>query len=152
MTTRRLQTLDVAGDLDTLVSLRAAWRRERGDDGDATGLGGRIREWLGEQGDSRVTWAAFEGGRAVGFVSLYHYTRMPDLTEGGGGWGYVAQLYVRPQARRRGHATALMADLTAEARARDLSRLVLHPSEEQRAFYASLGYRQAEELLLLPLG
>ncbi|AKT51569.1 GNAT family N-acetyltransferase [Arsenicicoccus sp. oral taxon 190] len=138
-------------DLDVLVELRAAWAADRGREGDLAELRRQIIDWLTAEGESRRIWAASDDDEPVGMVSLLVYSRMPDLGRPQGRWGYVAQLYVRPHARRRGVATALMAALTEHARDAGLDRLVLHPSEQSVPFYASLGYRPAQELMLLPL-
>ncbi|WP_409483357.1 GNAT family N-acetyltransferase [Arsenicicoccus dermatophilus] len=151
MQIRRLIPLDDPADLDDVVALRASWAHDRAGDGDLDELRRRIRDWLRAEGDSRVLWGAYAEEGAVGLVCLLEYTRMPDLGRPPGRWGYVAQLYVRPQARRRGVATALMGALIDHARERGMVRLVLNPSEISRELYASLGFRRADELLLLPL-
>ncbi|HEY4438813.1 MAG TPA: GNAT family N-acetyltransferase [Candidatus Elarobacter sp.] len=60
--------------------------------------------------------------------------------------GRVQSVYVVPGARKRGIARALMRELLDFARKRELIYLTLHPSDEARALYASLGFRPADEM------
>ena len=151
VTVDRLQPRRDPADLDVLVELRAAWAADRGREGDLVELRRQLAGWVAAQGESRRFWAASIDDEPVGMVSLFVYSRMPDLARPQGRWGYVAQLFVRLRARRQGIAVALMQALTEHARDAGLDRLVLHPSEMSVPFYASLGYRPADELMLLPL-
>jgi len=60
--------------------------------------------------------------------------------------GRVQSVYVVPRARQRGIARALMGELLAAARERTLVFLTLHPSDEARALYASLGFTPSDEM------
>jgi GNAT superfamily N-acetyltransferase len=62
--------------------------------------------------------------------------------------GRVQSLYVEPAARRAGIGRAIMGRLLAVARDEQLIFLALHPSDEARALYATLGFQTAEEMLL----
>jgi ribosomal protein S18 acetylase RimI-like enzyme len=60
--------------------------------------------------------------------------------------GRVQSVYVMPDARRRGIARAIMAEIMEYAREAMLIRLSLHPSDEARALYLALGFRKLDEL------
>ena len=60
--------------------------------------------------------------------------------------GRVQSVYVEPLARKRGIARGLMHELLDAARALRLIFLSLHPSDEARALYASLGFTPADEM------
>jgi GNAT superfamily N-acetyltransferase len=89
------------------------------------------------RGGTRILLAARSGGRVVGTVQLGIDTpaNQPHRAE-------VSKLLVRPDRRRRGVATALMAAL--EARARRLGRSLLtldtRTGDAAEPLYAGLGY------------
>lgn len=66
-------------------------------------------------------------------------------------WIYVANVSGRPESRRQGVAADLMREVVAWARAERMVRVVLAPSEMSVPFYASLGFRPADDLLRLDL-
>lgn len=84
----------------------------------------------------RLVFGAFREGRLEGSVQLIpiHIPNQPHRAE-------IAKLIVHPQARRRGHARALM--LAAEAAARNSGRSLLTldtAGAAASALYESLGY------------
>jgi ribosomal protein S18 acetylase RimI-like enzyme len=79
-----------------------------------------------------------DGGEIVGSAQLAFETR-PN----GRHRAKVQKVMVRPSHRRRGIAVALMAELEARARVRDVSLLFLDTSEGYggaRALYDAIGY------------
>lgn len=54
--------------------------------------------------------------------------------------GYVLNLFVEPQHRRRGHARKLMEMAQEELERRGVSLLVLHATEKGRPLYSQLGW------------
>ena len=79
-------------------------------------------------------------GMAVWFVTYSTWTGRHGI--------WLEDLWVRPEARRRGLARALMARLAAEACARGWARLdwsVLDWNEPARAFYRSLDAGELDE-------
>jgi ribosomal protein S18 acetylase RimI-like enzyme len=63
--------------------------------------------------------------------------------------GYILNVYVEPEARRRGLARMLMAEATAEAKRRGLSFMILHATDEGRPLYESLGWADTAEMALI---
>ena len=88
------------------------------------------------QPDSHVFLTAEAGGEVVGYVGLLYV-----LDE-----GYISNVAVRPDMRRRGVADALLRALEARARALRLSFLTLEVRESNAAavaLYEKRGYRAA---------
>lgn len=67
--------------------------------------------------------------------------------------GYIMNVYVQPEHRRRGLARRLLLTLLEWCRANGLRGLSLHASEAGRSLYTALGFAPSSEMrLLLPLG
>ncbi len=62
--------------------------------------------------------------------------------------GYVMNVYVRPDFRRRGLARKLMATILDHCRAQNIRVVALHASAQGRALYESLGFKQTNEMRL----
>lgn len=92
------------------------------------------------------SWIAEEDGAAIASGSLLVYAAIPRPGAASDQEGRVQSVYVVPGARRRGIARALLDAIIAEARAAPLIRLVLHPSDEARSFYAGLGFVELDEM------
>jgi ribosomal protein S18 acetylase RimI-like enzyme len=60
--------------------------------------------------------------------------------------GYILNLFVEPEFRRRGLARALVELCLAEARRRNISVITLHASAEGRPLYESLGFQSSNEM------
>jgi GNAT superfamily N-acetyltransferase len=139
-------------DVAALASLRALWA---GAD-PAPEFEARLAAWLADEGDRRTTWLATSGGRPAGMASLFEYRRMPR-PEGDSRWGYVGNLFVREDYRRRGIGTALLGAVIAAADERSYARLVLSPSAAgmslfRRAGFVAAGEPAGSDLLLVRPG
>jgi GNAT superfamily N-acetyltransferase len=139
---------DDPSDVGALAALRAETHAATADDAFVTD----VRAWLEAERGHRTTWLAEVGGRPVGYVSALHYRRMPSATRRAGGWAYLGNLFVSPGHRAQGVGEALVQEVEAWARCLGLARVVLAPSERSVPLYRRLGYREADELLVLPLG
>ena len=139
-----------SADLPALTTLRAAWGASQGRcaGGD---LGERLRRWWERQGGLRAAWLATEGERPVGMVNLAVFERMPHEGVPDARWAYLANLWVEPDRRRRGLASALVTAAVDWARAEGMERVVLNPSETSRPLYQALGFRPADDLVRLDL-
>ncbi|TFI57978.1 GNAT family N-acetyltransferase [Sphingomonas parva] len=106
------------------------WLRPRLDDG-------RYFGWIA-QGD---------GGEVAAGIGMMEIDWPPHwLHPTTGRRGYVLNLYVEPQYRRRGLARRMVAAAMDEGRARGLEYMILHPSEQGRPLYESLGWSPTGEL------
>lgn len=61
--------------------------------------------------------------------------------------GYVLNVFVEPEYRRRGLARALIELCMAEARRRHIRVVSLHASNEGRPLYESMGFRSTNEMM-----
>jgi GNAT superfamily N-acetyltransferase len=79
-------------------------------------------------------WLAYEGERAVGFFNSW---------AGIDGVGQVEDLFVHPEYRKRGIATALLHHCVADARARGAGPIVIaaDPTDTPKQIYARMGWR-----------
>jgi GNAT superfamily N-acetyltransferase len=138
-----------AADAGALARLRALWS-----DGEEPGFEHRMAEWLEAEGDRRTTWLATLDGEPVGMASLFEYRRMPRPGRAPSRWGYVSNMFVHPEHRRRGVAKALLNAIVDAADARGYVRLVLSPSDESLRMYEAAGFAAPageHRLLVRPL-
>lgn len=105
---------------------RAAWRTETCDNAGPAGV--------------PSTFVARLGSRPVGTASLvaHDMTIRPALTP------WLASVYVRPDARGRGIASALVRRVEREARHAGLTHFYLYTPDRQR-LYARIGWQSIEE-------
>lgn len=61
---------------------------------------------------------------------------------------YVLNVYTESEHRRRGLARCLMQEILAWCRARAITRIALHASDDGRPLYESLGFMQTNEMRL----
>jgi GNAT superfamily N-acetyltransferase len=137
-------------DLTGLVGLRTSSTAERRDIGPDPAFAERFRAWFDAEAHQRTFWVAIAGGDAVGMTNLLTFERMPGPGIDAGRWGYLGNMYVRPEHRNRGVGRLLLDALIAHADAHGLERIVLSPSERSRPFYGRAGFDSADTLLLRP--
>jgi len=95
-----------------------------------------------------VALIAEDDGHAVGFVFCV-------LGDRGRHTAHVTDIYVRPEARRRGIGRALLAELIEPARGADLAHVsleVLVRNSEARRLYERLGFAPVDMFMVAPLG
>jgi ribosomal protein S18 acetylase RimI-like enzyme len=93
-----------------------------------------------------VGWIA-EDGSAVGVAMLLIHDH-PPRPHGAIRRGYVTNVYVAPEHRRRGVGRRLMETVIAYGREHDFQRLELRTSDMGRDLYESVGFEPAEFLIL----
>jgi GNAT superfamily N-acetyltransferase len=142
-------------DAAAFAALRRRWGGTSEADDD---LEQRIAAFLAAEGERRTTWLAELDDQAVGMVSLFEYRRMPWPGRSDSRWGYVGNMFVREDCRRRGIGAALIARLVETAEQRAYARLVVSPSPDALALYHGAGFVPADgdgdagELLLARTG
>lgn len=134
-------------DVRALALLRAATYGAGADEAFVSDVDG----WLQTERGHRTTWFAEVDAEPVGYVSALHYWRMPSAVRPTGGWAYLGHLFVLPGHRGHGVGEALVREVERWACGPGLSRIVLSPSALSVPLYRRLGYRVADELLVLPL-
>ena len=96
-------------------------------------------------------WLASLGDRPVGHAVLtVRYTM-----EHGGFSGYIDDLYVRPESRRSGAATALLGELFAECRSRGIRSMQVECGDDNAAalaLYARFGLKRLSDGRILLSG
>jgi GNAT superfamily N-acetyltransferase len=140
----------VPADAALLAEHRARVWREAGGHGDDE-LVPQIPIWTeffvrAVEGETYVAWIAEESGDPLGSGALLVHLAIPRPRIASDREGRVQSIYVEPEARRRGIARAIMAEIMEYARRKNLIRLTLHPSEAGRALYASLGFVPLDEM------
>lgn len=111
-----------------------------------------FREWLEPRiADGRYFgWIAEGGGHAVGGLGMMEIDWPPHpFHPASDKRGYVLNVFVEPEHRGQGIATALMAAAREEAKRRGLAFVVLHATEQGRPLYERLGWEQTAEMGLV---
>src|SRR5512141_1646956 len=120
LTVRRAAT----GDIDALVGLMHDFYAESGFGLDHAWAAGSFARLLADPALGCI-WLALDGALPAGHAVLtWRYTM-----EHGGLSGYVDDLYVSPEFRRTGTATALLAQLFAECRVRGCKSVQVEAGE-----------------------
>lgn len=112
----------------------------------------RFDAWLEREQDQRITWLGFADGVAVGMLNVLIFSRMPepmnDAHRRPTQWGYLANLYVRPEHRGSGLGGELVDACTAYADEHAFARVVLSPSALSVPLYARHGFEPATSLMI----
>lgn len=145
-------------DLDAVVALRLALLHEHRDNPiygrlrhDAPA---RARRLFAQQLESahEIILLADRRGEAIGILRCVHSGGAPLLLPNA--YGYLASVYVRPEARRSGVLRQLLDAAETWCRNRGLTELRLHnaaDSETSNAVWDALGFEIVEHLRIRPL-
>ena len=103
-----------------------------------------------------VGWLAAPAGRPGDIVAgagIQIREMIPRLRGDGraidsGPQGLIVNVYTEPAWRRRGIAELLMREILRFTRQRGIHNVVLHASDDGRALYEKLGFRQTNEMRL----
>lgn len=107
-----------------------------------------VRRMLGEE--RYAGWVTSDGDRTIasaGFLVLDWAPHHLDPT--GDKRGYILNVFVEPEYRRRGLAQMLMKECMAEARRRAIRVVALHASNKGQPVYEKLGFRTSNEMLCI---
>ena len=133
-------------DLDTVLALRLAFIAELRDqpvdalDPSFVAVSRRYLEDVTTT-DRIRSWLAEVDGEPVGVVSVLANDTPPLPEVHLAREGYVVNMWVLPDLRRRGVARALLAAAVAAAPAEGWRRLYLHATEAGRPLYEQFGFR-----------
>jgi len=133
------------------LRLRAAWTYEH-QGLDAPGALSpeyveAFRRWWQRERDQRITWVAEAAAEPVGMLNMLVFTRMPSPGRPLSQWGYVANVYVRPEHRGNGLGRRLLDAATAHADDHGFARLVLSPSPRSVRLYERAGFAADARLM-----
>jgi ribosomal protein S18 acetylase RimI-like enzyme len=100
------------------------------------------------EADKYAGWITTDGGRPVASAGLLVLDWPPHpLDPAGECRGYVLNVFVEPEYRRRGLAHALMELCLDEAKRRGIRIVALHSSDAGRSIYEGLGFKASNEML-----
>jgi ribosomal protein S18 acetylase RimI-like enzyme len=98
--------------------------------------------------DKYIGWITQDGSRPVASAGLLVLDWPPHpFDPSGENRGYLLNVFVDPEFRRRGLAHALVDRCLAEAHRRRLCVVALHSSDAGRGIYEALGFRTTNEML-----
>lgn len=97
--------------------------------------------------DKYLGWLTMDDGKVIAGSGLLILDWPPHPLDPRQSYrGYLLNVYVEPQYRRRKLATSLIEMALAEARSRNIRVVALHSTEEARALYESNGFRATNEM------
>ncbi len=112
----------------------------------------RFEPWLRrmiEEG-KYLGWLTLDGGKVVAGAGLLLLDWPPHpLDPHQGLRGYLLNVYVEPEYRRRHLASQLIDRVLAEARRRKIRVVALHSTEAGRPLYESAGFRSTNEMFFV---
>jgi GNAT superfamily N-acetyltransferase len=141
----------VAGpdDLGTLVALRRAWAEEdAGGPIDDDGFDASFVTWVAAEATSRTFFLVEIDAVAVGMGNVKTYARMPSPGRPSDAWGYVGNVYVRPERRGDRVGSVLMEAMVSWAWEQGFDKLRLSPATRAVPFYERLGFDRSPLLQL----
>lgn len=92
-------------------------------------------------------WLAIQDGNVIAGAGLMILDWPPHPLDPEPHRGYILNVYVEPEFRRRRVASSLIDLALAEARRRKIRVVSLHATEESRRMYESNGFRRTNEML-----
>lgn len=140
-------------DIDRLIEardevIRAVWGLS--EDDDITGVLDETRDYFERAIPSgkHVAFVAYDGPAFLGCSGISYYRVMPTPDNPTGRKGYVMNMYVRGEYRRRGVASRMLELLLADAAERGVDFVALEASEDGRPFYETFGFRPMPDEML----
>ena len=91
-------------------------------------------------------WLTTDGDKVVAGAGLLILDWPPHPLDIGSHRGYLLNVYVEPEYRRKKLASHLIDAVLAEARRRNIRVVALHSTEAGRPLYESNGFRQTNEM------
>ena len=95
--------------------------------------------------------ARLASARLLACICICVITKIPKPNQLHDAFGYVTNVYARPECRNQGVGTQLMTHATDWARAYPLDNLLVYPSERSVPFYERAGFVHEVEALNLEL-
>lgn len=109
----------------------------------------RFEEWVSEKlerGDYRGWFVSDEQGNVVAGAGLWIMDWPPHAIDQTTRRGNILNVYTDPEHRRLGLARLLAIHIMDFCRDENIRTVVIHPSDEGRVLYESLGFRPTGEL------
>lgn len=96
-------------------------------------------------------WIAEENGIIVSQIFLYEVESIPRPARFDERFGYVTNVYTKPEYRGQGIGAKLMQRVIEYAKQRDLELLLVWPSETSTNFYQRAGFQLADDVMKFQL-
>lgn len=147
MTVRRATTEDVA----ELVAMRWEMSVEQGEARvDRASFERECKPFVRDAlaGRQWTVWVAEVDGRLAATMWVCRVPRVPWPWRQTSPWGYVTNVFTRPQQRDRGVGSELLKAVADWSREDGLHLLLVWPSERSVPFYARAGFRPTDALEL----
>ena len=142
------------GDIEILIDFRVRFLNElynHPEDDETEILRKALREYFSEAIPSNdfIAWLAEYNGKIIGTSGMVVW-QMPARYGGleSGKLGYILNLYIIPEARRKGICTRLLNELIEEAKSLGLTYLHLHASEDGINIYRKAGFAEPDQIEL----
>lgn len=91
------------------------------------------------------------GGQCIGTGIVFYYQSVPSTFNPEGKNAYLTSMYVAPEYRRQGVATAMVNRLMDKAKHRGYPVIMLNASEMGRPLYEKLGFRDIQNGMILDI-
>jgi len=141
-------------DVEVLIDFRVRFLNElynHPEDDETEILRKALREYFSEAIPSNdfIAWLAEYNGKIIGTSGMVVW-QMPARYGGleSGKLGYILNLYIIPEARRKGICTRLLNELIEEAKSLGLTYLHLHASEDGINIYRKAGFAEPDQIEL----
>lgn len=93
-------------------------------------------------------WITTDGERTIASAGLLILDWAPHILDPAGEQrGYILNVFVEPEYRRRGLAQMLTKECMAEARRRCIRVVALHASQKGKLVYEKIGFKESNEML-----
>ncbi|HEX3044623.1 MAG TPA: GNAT family N-acetyltransferase [Bacillota bacterium] len=99
-----------------------------------------------EKGDW-IGWMAEEDHRIISHVFIKKIRKIPKPNRLKDEYGYVTNVYTRPEFRNKGIGKRLMVKVQEWAREEDLEILIVWPSQASVRFYERMGFSPENEIM-----
>ena len=141
-------------DIEILIDYRVRFLNElysHPEDDETETLRKALKEYFSEAIPSNdfIAWLAEYNGKIIGTSGMVVW-QMPARYGGleSGKLGYILNLYIIPEARRKGICTRLLNELIEEAKSLGLTYLHLHASEDGINIYRKAGFAEPNQIEL----
>jgi ribosomal protein S18 acetylase RimI-like enzyme len=96
-----------------------------------------------------IGWLMEDGGKVIAGAGLMIMDWPPHPLDPGSHRGYLLNVYVNPEYRRKKLGSQLVERALAEARQRNIRVVSLHSTEAGRPMYESNGFRPTDEMFFV---
>lgn len=101
----------------------------------------------GNNNSSWTHWVAVDNKTIVSHISINHIRKIPKPNRIDDEYGYITNVYTRPEYRGRGIGSKLMDSVKEWAVEKDYEILIVWPSHKAVNFYERKGFRSENEIM-----